>query len=187
MPLTNGTNITVPSNISSTYSFTLHARDIDSRENQGLSTMAIVGIIAAVIIGVLCVAAIIGWAHKSNRAAFAASSGRRGQVRRGKGSSGHADLEKGTYGPSLKHAYSGNAGGMPVPSRSYDRSKTRFPVNTSRSTGGRSARPAHGQGQGPYGDDSPYSSTPSMEPRESERQARNQYSNGPAPSVHSTK
>jgi hypothetical protein len=60
--------------------FALHSRNIDSRENQGMHTTAIIGVIAAVIVGCLLVAALIGWAVKSNRAAFEASGGRRGHV-----------------------------------------------------------------------------------------------------------
>jgi hypothetical protein len=70
----NGTDATsLYAGPSSTHDFALLARNLDSRQSQGTHTMIIVGIIFAVALGCLCVAAIIGWSVKSNRAAFAKS------------------------------------------------------------------------------------------------------------------
>lgn len=156
--------------------------------------MAIAGIIIGVALGLIACGLIIIWAIKSHRAAFAASGGRRGEVRRANGGGGGrartpADMEKGFSNP-VRQAYGGNPAGMTIPpSQSYGHSRTKVqfpgpkngfvpPHNTSRPGGGRSSGPACQGGRGPYADDSPYAATATMEPRGSGRQGgREQYSN----------
>ncbi|KAM0721592.1 hypothetical protein Q7P37_002517 [Cladosporium fusiforme] len=93
----NGTNGThYHANMASAHASFLHVRDIDSADSQGMHASAIAGIIFAVIVGIIFVGALLGWAVKSNRLAFETSGGRRGQTRRRGGPRGPSPLQKGT-------------------------------------------------------------------------------------------
>lgn len=166
----------------------LHSRNVDSRESQGTHTTITIGIIAGVFLGLLCVAAIIGWAHKSNKAAFAASGGQRGRVVR-HGNKGQTSYEKGSI-HNNGQAYQGGAG-LNAPPRSYGgRSRVvQFPGPrngyAARSGGNHSAKSNHARF--PYCDASPYSATPTFEARGDQGHSRNQYSGRPATSQRSQK
>jgi hypothetical protein len=160
----NGTDATsLYAGPSSTHDFALLARNLDSRQSQGTHTMIIVGIIFAVALGCLCVAAIIGWSVKSNRAAFAKSGGNRGRV-----------VRHGNAGSSEKDyaSYQGD-GGLDAPPKSARSNGPRFPV---RSQPHHSAR--SNQERGPYQDSSPFSAVPTFESRGDQGRGRNQYSHG---------
>jgi hypothetical protein len=182
--------------INATTSFALHSRNIDPREYQGIHTAGILGVIAAVIVGCLLVAAIIGWAVKSNRAAFEASGGRRGHVVR------HGNGEK---VPVPSNVYQGDAG-LNAPPRSYGggrngvafpgprngfaprsgASNRSAPRSAPRSGGSKHSAANRTQAKGPYADASPFSAVPTFEARGAQgNNSRNMYNGGPAPSQRS--
>jgi len=163
----NGTNSTAFSaGPTSTHGSLLLARNIDDRGSQGTHTMVTVGIIFGVALGCLCVAAIIGWAVRSNKAAFAKSGGNRGRIVR----HGNGGLSEKGYAETRRDAYQGD-GGLNAPPRSAN--GPRFSV---RSQPHHSAR--SNQGRGPYQDATPFSATPSFESRGDQGRGRNQYSHG---------
>ena len=154
----NGTNAT------SAYagpSFTyLFARNLDDRQSQNSHTMAIVGVILGVTIGLLLCAALMGWAKKSNikankarQAALARRAARLGN--------GYGD------GFSEKGAYQGD-GGLDAPPRTARSHGTRFPVRSQPGHSGRS-----NQSRGPYADGSPFSAVAGFE--EGGSQGRGRY------------
>lgn len=171
-PCTNATSL-----FASPSSTHLFARNIDDRQSQGTHTMATVGIIIGVIIGCLCVAAIWGWAVKSNKKAFVKSQNRRGRVvRHGNGYGGSSekhDMETDKH----SHAYQGD-GGLAAPLRSARSNGTRFPVRSSHARSGRS-----NQSRGPYADGNPFSAVAGFE--EGGSQGRGRYNNTRGSSRHS--
>lgn len=158
----NGTNATsLHSSPSPTHAFPILPRNIDSRESQNSHTMATFGVIIGVILGCLCVAAILGWSVKSNKKAFAKSQGRRGRVARhgnGHGNGGFSDE---------KDPYQGD-GGLDAPPRTARSHGTRFPVRSQSKHSGRFSQP-----RGPYQDGTPFSAVAGFE--EMSGQSRGRY------------
>lgn len=165
----NGTNATsIHSSPSLAHGFPILPRNIDSRESQNSHTMAIVGVIIGVILGCLCVAAIIGWSVKSNKKAFAKSQSRRSRVvRHGNGHGGFSE----------KDPYQGD-GGLDAPPRTARSNGTRFPVRSQSKHSARSNQP-----RGPYQDGTPFSAVAGFE--EMVGQSRGRYNGSRASSRRS--
>lgn len=140
----------------------LHARNIDSKENQGLHAGAILGIVLAIIVGITLLLLMMGWAVRSHRAAYANSGNTRARTRR------HV---------SPSHLEAG--GNIQYPARSYGGSREKTPKFPGPRNGYASAKssvrssapskaytPSHAsRGRGPYADDTPFSAVPTMEAR----------------------
>jgi hypothetical protein len=158
----NGTNATsVYAGPSSTHLF---ARNIDDRDSQGTHTMAIVGAILGIALGCLCVAAIWGWATKSN---VKANKARKAALARFADRHGHNGNGGGF---SEKGLYQGD-GGLAAPSRSARSHGPRFLVRSQPAHSGRS-----NQSRGPYADGSRFSAVAGFE--EGGSQGRGRSANG---------
>lgn len=157
----NGTNATsVYAGPSSTHLF---ARNIDDRDSQNTHTTAIVGAILGIALGCLCVAAIWGWAVKSNKKADKARKAALAKFADRHGHNGHG-------GGSEKGSYQGD-GGLNAPPRTARSHGPRFPVRSQPEHSGRS-----NQSRGPYADGSCFSAVAGFE--EGGSQGRGRYVNG---------
>lgn len=186
----NGTNTThpLPTGIAPSPAFaTLYARNIDSRDSQGLSAAAITGIIVAIIAAIVFFSLVVSWAIKSHRIAYEASGRRRCQTRsRHNGHSGNGHSQRGAETstcPQAPGAFMGAgsqaSGSLRSPPRAYSGGRgtgPRFPGPrngyVSAAPSGSTAPPGS---RGPYADGSAHSAEPVMEQRGVGRSARGHY------------